>query len=78
MQVLRDEQVMLGKLMDKLEDIEEEFTTTLQYDLTLQAQPTLSAWDRAALAYRIERKKIAAAARRVLEMYEEIVQQGTA
>lgn len=69
---------MLEKLMDKLQQIEEEFTTTLQYDLTLQAQPALSAWESAALTYRIERKKIAAAARRVLEIYEEIVQKGTA
>jgi exonuclease VII small subunit len=68
---------MLEKLMNKLECIEEEFTTTLQYDQTMQLQAGLSSWERGAIAYRIERKKLAAAARRVLEMYEDIVKIGT-
>lgn len=68
---------MLEKLLNKLQDIEQEFTTTLQYDQTLLAQPGLAAWERSSLAYRVERKKIAAAARKVLETYEEIVRNGT-
>lgn len=68
---------MVDKLLLKLEDIEQEFTSTLQYDETVLAQPSLTAWERAAVAYRIERKKIAAAARRVLEMYTDIVMKGT-
>lgn len=75
--MLKDERVTLEKLMAKLEEIEEEFTTTLKYDETKAAQPNLTAWESEALAYRIERKKLAAASRRVLEMYEEIVQKNT-
>lgn len=74
---MKDEKGMLEKLLNKLEEIEEEFTTTLEFDRTKQAQPGLTAWQSAALAYRIERKQIAAAARRVLEIYQDIVLKGT-
>jgi hypothetical protein len=74
LQVLRDEKVMLDKLFGKLEEIEAEFTTTLEQDKALKAAGGLTPWHQVAVDYRIERKALARAARKVLDIYDDIIQ----
>jgi hypothetical protein len=57
-------------LYKRLEQVEGDFETSVEEDeLLLRSSEGLTAWQRAATVYRLERKKIATAARLVLDVY---------
>eukprot|EP00892_Ulva_mutabilis_P008566 jgi/Ulvmu1/6081/UM027_0059.1 len=76
-QVLKDEAAVVEKLQRKLDSLCEEFTTTLEDDLELQDAGGLSRWRATAVAYRVERKQLARASQRVLDLYRRIIEEGT-
>jgi hypothetical protein len=58
------------ELYKRLEQVEGDFETSVEEDeLLLRSSEGSTAWQRAATVYRLERKKIATAARLVLDVY---------
>lgn len=68
--VAAQEREFVGELRRRLDAVEAEFETNISEDEELLQAQSRGTWGHVAVQYRLERKKLASAARSVLEWYE--------
>ena len=74
--VLKEEAGVLAELQTRLEGVQSEFETPEKADAELLEGGGLSAWQKVAVGYRLERKKLARSAAAILKVYERVLSDG--